>query len=595
MRLQYNRQEGGTENLFAGVRNVAGDAGVLGVSTDPFDWGAPALSFSSLASLTDLTPSLRRNQTVSVGDQMIKTRGRHTVRWGGDYRDIRFDSRSDPNARGSFVFTGLYTGLDFADFLLGVPQQASVQFGAGVERFHQTSADLYLQDAWRARDTLTIDAGVRYEYVSPFDEGANHLVNLDVSPGFTAAVPVLAGGTGPYFGAYPDSIVTPDRNDVAPRIGLAWRPAASTIVRAGYGITYSTGVYQTIAQQLANQPPFARRRHDRRDTGVADRSRDGAGRRPDRRDDQLVRRRSLLPRAHVQIWNVDLQRSWCAPGTLASATRAPGVRSRPGARAEPDAVRAAHRRRRSVPVGILERRIDHARAHRPGASPARSWGRRRHQLHAVEIDRRCVVDRRGRHGGGAERPRSGGGARTLDLRSTASRHRRLHLRAAVRPGSPMAERRDWRRVAGRLGDQCRGAVRLGRAVHGAGAVERFDVSRGTNGTLRADYSGAPIALSDPNAHEFFNALAFTMPPPGAFGNAGRNTIIGPGTSNVNLGLTRNVVLGASRVLSVQLMVTNLFNTPRVLRDRHHRQLADVRRGHDGPGAAPDAARDKVEF
>src|SRR5262249_28269601 len=156
----------------------------------------------------------------------------------GDYRDIRMDSRNDPNGRGNFVFTGLYTGADFADFLLGLPQQANVQFAAGLEQFHQKSWDLILQDDWRARDTLTTNAGLRYEYVAPFLESANQLVNLDVSPGFTAAVPVLAGDVGPYFGLYPDSIVTPDRNNLAPRIGIAWRPTQTTVVRAGYGINY---------------------------------------------------------------------------------------------------------------------------------------------------------------------------------------------------------------------------------------------------------------------------------------------------------------------------------------------------------------------
>jgi hypothetical protein len=62
-----------------------------------------------------------------------------------------------------------------------------------------------------------------------------------------------------------------------------------------------------------------------------------------------------------------------------------------------------------------------------------------------------------------------------------------------------------------------------------------DVARGTNGTLRANYDGAPIAISDPTALLFFNTAAFSIPAPGTFGNAGRNTIIGPGSSVMNLG------------------------------------------------------------
>src|SRR5262249_5505848 len=61
-----------------------------------------------------------------------------------------------------------------------------------------------------------------------------------------------------------------------------------------------------------------------------------------------------------------------------------------------------------------------------------------------------------------------------------------------------------------------------------------DVARGTNGTLRANYNGAPIAISDPTTLAFFNTAAFSIPAPGTFGNVGRNIIIGPGSSVMNL-------------------------------------------------------------
>ena len=54
--------------------------------------------------------------------------------------------------------------------------------------------------------------------------------------------------------------------------------------------------------------------------------------------------------------------------------------------------------------------------------------------------------------------------------------------------------------------------------------------------------------------------AFSVPAPGTFGNAGRNTIIGPGTSSMNLGLTKNITFGQTRGLSIQLLASNVFNT-----------------------------------
>src|SRR6185295_10787402 len=64
-----------------------------------------------------------------------------------------------------------------------------------------------------------------------------------------------------------------------------------------------------------------------------------------------------------------------------------------------------------------------------------------------------------------------------------------------------------------------------------GAVS--DVFRGTSGSLRADYTGAPISLDHPSIDEFFNTAAFTVPDGGAFGDAARNTIIGPSGHQVN--------------------------------------------------------------
>ncbi len=197
-----------------------------------------------------------------------------------------------PIARGSFVFTGLYTGNDFADYLLGLPQQATKQFGPGTEQFRSTSWDLFVQDDWRATDKITVNAGLRYEYFSPLSEADNRLVTLDTAPGFTAAVPVVAGGTGPYSGAFPDTIVQPFRAGFAPRVGVAWRPEQGTVVRTGYGINYNSSVYQYIAQQLAGQPPFAVEQHRPRRRADAlsdpDRAADGAA----RHDHEHLRHRS---------------------------------------------------------------------------------------------------------------------------------------------------------------------------------------------------------------------------------------------------------------------------------------------------------------
>jgi hypothetical protein len=87
-----------------------------------------------------------------------------------------------------------------------------------------------------------------------------------------------------------------------------------------------------------------------------------------------------------------------------------------------------------------------------------------------------------------------------------------------------------------------------------------DVLRGTNGSLRADYTGAPIQLSNPTVDEFFNAAAFEVPGAGLFGDSSRNMIVGPGARQLNSTLTRDLRLGGNRFITLQVNATNLLNT-----------------------------------
>jgi hypothetical protein len=88
-----------------------------------------------------------------------------------------------------------------------------------------------------------------------------------------------------------------------------------------------------------------------------------------------------------------------------------------------------------------------------------------------------------------------------------------------------------------------------------------DVNRGTNGTLRADVTGQPVALPNPTVAEWFNTAAFVVPPAGQFGDAGRDTIIGPGSVLFDMALTKVIPVAESRMLEVRAQATNIFNTP----------------------------------
>jgi TonB-dependent receptor-like protein len=543
IRFGFNRQHTESQNLYANSENVAAAAGLLGAAADPFDWGVPNLSFSGFASVRDLTPSLRTDRTLSIGDTITKTKNAHTFRFGGDLRSIHADSRVDANARGSYVFTGLYSGVDLGDFLLGLPQQASLQFGPGLEQFRSTSWDLFAQDDWRATDKLTVNAGLRYEFYSPVAEASNRLVTLDVPPTFTTAVPVAAGESGPFSGALPDTIVRPFRAGLAPRLGVAWRPSPGNVIRTGYSINYNSSVYQTIAQQLAGQPPFATT-----DTAIA------TAASPLLLESALA---SVAPGVtantyaidpnyrlpFVQIWNVDWQRDLTR--TLQFGIGYTGTKG-----SDLDLLRAPNR----TPTGL---RIADVAPFIYESSSADSI------MQSLTLRLRKRLTNGFAVGGSYTLSKSIDDASSIAGAGGTVAQNDQDL-AAERGLSNFDQRH-------RLAADFTRELPFGFVINGnlqlasgtpftariLGAIT--DVARGTNGTLRANYNGAPIAAADPTALLFFNTAAFSIPAPGAFGNAGRNTIIGPGTSTLNFGLTKNINFSQTRGLSIQVLANNLLN------------------------------------
>ena len=144
--VNFSRTSSRSLNHFAFVEDVAGNAGITGVSTDPFDWGVPQLSFSSLSSVRDMTPTRRTDKRLHARLRLDASVGtKHTLRIGGDVRlDDRTTRRTPMRAarscspaciRRADSTTVRGGGLDFADFLLGMPQQATVQYGPG-QRAH---------------------------------------------------------------------------------------------------------------------------------------------------------------------------------------------------------------------------------------------------------------------------------------------------------------------------------------------------------------------------------------------------------------------------------------------------------------------------
>jgi hypothetical protein len=266
--LTFSRNINQTSPYFAYANDIEGNLGITGTLQNPLNYGPPNLSFTNLGSLSDSAPALTHNQTTNFTDTITYVlHRRHNLGVGFLYRRTQVDSLNYQNARGAFTFSGLLTsqlntqgqpvsgtGFDFADFLLGLPQSSSLQYGDGSYDLRSWATGWYARDDWRPSRGLSINLGIRYEYFAPYTELNGHLADLVVFPGFTGVSVVTPGAAG-----LPSSLIKPNLHAFSPRLGIAWRPfvKASTVIRGGYSIFYSPSAYSQLGTYLATQPPYS--------------------------------------------------------------------------------------------------------------------------------------------------------------------------------------------------------------------------------------------------------------------------------------------------------------------------------------------------
>src|SRR5215469_11518982 len=563
LRFNYNRSNVNTANHFTGVNNIEGQLGIHGASQQPNDFGLPNLSFvPEFSGLQDTSPQFRLSQNYSLSESMSLTHGKHSWTWGGDYRHQLTDVSNASNARGTFVFTGLASGLPFADFLLGFPQQTSVQFGAEDYHFRSNSFDLFLQDNWRVAKNLTLNLGLRYEYVAPLTGLHNKLVNLDIAPGFTAVAPVQPGQIGPLTNTkFSSSLINPDRNNFAPRAGIAWKPFSKTVVRTGYSINYNLGQYGTMATQLGFQPPFAFTQTNVALPPTSLTLQDGFP----ATSTPVTNNYAVDPNyrlAYVQTWNLNIQQEvkgdmiinigyTGSKGTHLDMVRAPSLDSK----------------------GLL---INNAQPFLFESSDGSSI------LHAGSIR----VRKRMRHGfsfGGTytysksiDNASSIGGTAVvvaqndLDLaaeRGLCSFDQRHRFTADYYYQLPFGKEKKWLHGDGWQDKFFGGFAFQGNITLASGfpfSPRIFgsftDLGRGANGSLRPNVvPGQSITVGDPSIQEWFNTAAFVAPARGQFGDAGRNIIEGPGTIEFDMAFSKTIQFKEMQSLELRISAANIFN------------------------------------
>ena len=274
----YARQTGTETGQGIGT-NYTDQAGIGGFETTSLDYpGPPDMSIAGYSGITSY-PFLPLGQVYNqynVNDVLTKVLGSHTIQVGGDARWYSGFNYNGAWSRGYFIFSGVYTGDAFADYLYGVPFQGYRSFPRNLFGTYSRNQDLYVQDTWKATPRLTVIAGLRWDIIHPstalhntyasINPATNQIIVASNSQGqinttsqqVTAIVlPLFESRIVPSSSVgLPNSLVFTDWHAFAPRLGVAYQLQPDLVVRAGYGIFYPLPQgNQQISTGIVN-PPF---------------------------------------------------------------------------------------------------------------------------------------------------------------------------------------------------------------------------------------------------------------------------------------------------------------------------------------------------
>ena len=580
-RVVWNRNRNASLNPFANQQNISSELGIQNTSADPIDYGLPTITFTNYSSLNDGSSSFSARESNQISDSIRWTRAGHFFRIGGEVKWNRWNRLDNPLGAGSQTFAGvatsLYaeglpvvgTGYDLADFLLGSAQSSRIQYGNTDHYLRNREFAIFLNDNWRMHSRLTLQWGMRYQFFEPLVERYDRLANLDVAPGFSAAETVTPGGSGSFSGTFTRALVENDRNNLAPRIALAYRLRPGkmpSVLRANYGVFYPDQSYGFFANELISQPPFG---FAVQTTVSGTDFLDIQSAFTEQFVQTVANTYAVDPNFRlpaVQTWNFSWQQTLPRNFFLSlgyAGSRGTGL----------ELLRAPNRLSDSQPKIEDTAQFLYLT---PGGSSA---------FHGIQV----LAMRRMRSGFSLNAQYEFG--KSLDNASTLAGGNRIvaqndddldsewgrssiDQRHRLRLGSfwelPFGDRHRWFRDSGiwktilsnwyatsnfsaNSGRPFTARV-LGNQINNSGSASQA--------SERASSTGQAISLPSlqRSSLEWFNTGAFRLPDSGSFGDAGRNTIEGPGAWTLDLNLARSIPLKneGQRILIV-MTSSNLFN------------------------------------
>jgi hypothetical protein len=228
--------------------------------------GIENVIFNSFTIGSTVTGLNQVDNSIEVRDGFSRAIGAHTLKFGGEGIYSQVNVAADVQSNGTFLFTGQETGIDFADFLLGIPSQYTQGDARPTSNRNKYGA-MFIQDSWRPRSRLEFNYGLRWDVIMPWYERFNQIQTLVlgeqsvVYPGAPEGI-VFPGDPG-----IPRALAPARWNNLSPRLGLAWAPAPrggfigklfgqdQTSIRLGFGRFFSA-VEGVEIGVMAGDPPY---------------------------------------------------------------------------------------------------------------------------------------------------------------------------------------------------------------------------------------------------------------------------------------------------------------------------------------------------
>jgi hypothetical protein len=289
VRFGYNYGSFTNLQLHANESNYAASLGLGGVPSGPdfpFNGGLPYVTITGANAFGNFgySPSIEHQNTYQILDNLTKIIGKHSIKVGVDFQSIRMAFLQPPNSRGNYNYNGLYTsnlgasftGYGVADFLVDQMNSGQISNEATTNdaRWYRAA---YIQDDWKVTPKLTMNFGLRYDYYQPNKENAGFQANFvplshnQVGTGsavyqipsqaryvpLSAAFLNLAALDNVTI-QYVDNpyLVSAQKGNFGPRLGIAYSAQDKTVVRAGFGMFYG-GLESFGGNNLGSSFPFS--------------------------------------------------------------------------------------------------------------------------------------------------------------------------------------------------------------------------------------------------------------------------------------------------------------------------------------------------